>query len=363
MNEPALSSFSAPALGAPDMSTDLGTRVPRELDNAAKAAIIVRLLMAEGEDIPIDSLPDELQIKLTAQMGQMGLIDKVTLDSVVEEFADALEGVGLSFPRGLAKALETLDGKISPQTAARLRKEAGVREAGDPWERLCALPVTDLSAMAQAESIEVAAVLLSKLDTKKAAELLTAMPGPLARRMTYAVSLTGKITPDAVDRIGLSLAAQLDQRPEFAFDNGPGERVGAILNQSPATTRDEMLTSLEEQDSEFAELVRKSIFIFEHITDRVRPGDAPTILREIESPVLITALAAATTEADRAAAEFLLSNISSRMADGLREEVSDRGKVRPQDGEIAMNAVVAVIRGLEQAGTISYMEPDPEDEG
>ena len=68
--------------------------------------------------------------------------------------------------------------KISRQTASRLRKEAGVRQFGDPWERLKALPPEDLAALAEAESIEVAAVLLSKLDTAKAAKMssLTQMP-------------------------------------------------------------------------------------------------------------------------------------------------------------------------------------------
>ena len=116
----------------PDMGP---VRVPRELDDTAKAAVIVRLLLTEGEDLPIDALPSNLQAKLTAKMGGMGLIDKTTLDAVVNEFADTLEGVGLSFPRGLANAVQTIDGKISPETAARLRKEAGMREGGDPWDR------------------------------------------------------------------------------------------------------------------------------------------------------------------------------------------------------------------------------------
>ena len=152
-------------------------RVPRRLDSTAKAAIVVRLLLNEGADLPLEDLPHDLQARLTQQMGKMGLVDRVTLASVVHEFAEALDGVGLSFPHGLAGALSALDGKISPQTAARLRKEAGVRQAGDPWARLRAQSVADLAKMAQAESIEIAAVLLSKLDVAKAAELLGKLPG------------------------------------------------------------------------------------------------------------------------------------------------------------------------------------------
>lgn len=339
-------------------------RPVKTLDSKAKAAIVVRLLLNEGADLPLEDLPDELQARLIQQMGSMSLIDRTTLFSVVEEFAGVLDGVGLSFPKGLAEALHAMDGKISPQTAARLRKEAGVRQAGDPWARLRSLPVEDLAQMAQAECTEVAAVLLSKLDTAKAAALLGALPGPQARRITYAVSQTGKVTPDAVDRIGLSLASQLDQKAPRAFDDAPGARIGAILNQSAAATRDDMLTGLDETDSEFASAVRKSIFIFAHIPERVQPRDVPGIVRDVDPDVFVTALAAATDDENKAAAEFLLGNMSSRLADNLREEVQDKGAVKMRDGEAAMNQVIAVIRAREQAGELELVVPEePDAEG
>ncbi|MDK3074144.1 FliG C-terminal domain-containing protein [Sedimentitalea sp. JM2-8] len=335
---------------------------PKILNNRAKAAIVVRLLLNEGADLPLEELPDHLQARLIQQMGSMGLVDRHTLSAVIEEFAGELDGIGLAFPKGLAETLAQMDGKISPQTAARLRKEAGVRQAGDPWVRLRALPVADLATMAQAESIEVAAVLLSKLDTAKAAALLGKLPGQLARRITYAVSQTGQVTPEAVDRIGLSLASQMDQKPLLAFDDDPGARVGAILNQSAAATRNDMLTGLDEADASFATSVRRSIFTFAHIPARVAPRDVPRVLRAVDPAAVITALAAATDDDTAPAAEFLLSNMSGRMADNLREEIADKGAVRPCDGEAAMAEVIAAIRGLEQAGEIELVTPDDPDD-
>lgn len=334
----------------------------KALDTKAKAAIVVRLLLNEGADLPLEDLPDDLQAQLIQQMGSMGLVDRTTLYAVVEEFAGVLDGVGLSFPKGLAEAITVMDGKISPQTAARLRKEAGVRQAGDPWARLRGLSIEDLVRMAQAECTEVAAVLLSKLDTAKAAALLGALPGPLARRITYAVSQTGHVTPDAVDRIGLSLAAQLDHKAPVAFDDAPGARIGAILNQSAAATRDDMLTGLDETDSEFATTVRKSIFIFAHIPERVRSRDVPGLVRAVDQDVLVTALAAAIDEDTKATAEFLLGNMPSRLAESVREEVEEKGKVKARDGEAAMTEVIAAIRAQEQAGELELIVPGQDDE-
>lgn len=362
---PTRLSLSAGTNGSPsfdDPSVTDEVRVPRDLNGSAKAAIMVRLLLTKGADLPLEVLPEDLQALLTQQMGRMGLVDRVTLDAVVTEFADALGSVGLSFTGGLAGALSTLDGKISPQTAARLRKEAGVRQSGDPWTRLRALSPEDLAEIAQVESTEIAAVLLSKLDTAKAAALLGLLPGPLARKITYAVSQTGVVTPEAVDRIGLSLATQLDQRPIPAFDTAPSERVGAILNQSSADTRDDVLTSLDEQDQVFATSVRKSIFIFSHIAQRVAKPDVPKILRGTDPGDVVTALAFATDGDNATSAQFILDNLSSRMADTIREEIDERGKVKKRDGEAAMNAIVSAIRDMDQAGDIALITTDDSEE-
>ncbi len=333
---------------------------PVSLDGTAKAAIVVRLLLNEGADLPLEDLPEDLQARLTTQMGQMGLVDRHTLATVAHEFADALDGIGLSFPHGLANALDAMDGKISPQTAARLRKEAGVRQAGDPWQRLRALPIDELAGLAHAESIEVAAVLLSKLNVEKAAELLGTLPGPLARRITYAISLTERVTPDAVDRIGLSLAAQLDRKPLAAFEDGPDARVGAILNQSRATTREDMLAALDDTDADFASSVRRKIFTFADMPHRVSPRDVPKVLRAMDQPTLIVALLGAQGTDDAPAAEFLLANTSRRMADALREEIEEHDAVKPRDVEAAHAAVVGAIRTLEAAGeiTLHYAEEE-----
>lgn len=324
----------------------------RSLAPREKAAIIVRFLLAEGAEVPLSRLPEHMQAALTEQMGQMRLVDRTTLAQVVEEFLSELEQVGLAFPGGIEGALQVMDGHISATAASRLRRLAGASAKADPWDRLTALPAERLLPVLEEESAEVAAVMLSKLPVAKSAELLGLLPGDRARRVAYAVSLTGNVDPETVRRIGLSLAAQLDAQPPKAFDAGPVERVGAILNVSPAATRDEVLRGLEAEDRGFADKVRKAIFTFIHIPGRIQPRDVPKILRALDQPVAVTALAAALAGPAAAAADFLLANLSQRMAQALRDEVEARGKVREKEGEEAMAAVVTAIRQMEGAGEL-----------
>lgn len=349
--------------GRPDAGPVAGTR-PRSaaarLTRRQKAAIVVRFLLREGAEMPLSDLPEPLQEALTAQMGAMRYVDRATLTDVVAEFAAEIEATGLTFPRGVAGALCALDGWISPQTAARLRKEAGVRQFGDPWRQVCNAGTGTLLDILHSESPEVAAILLSKLDVARAADLLGRLPGAAARRIAYAVSQTGAATPDAVDRIGLALATQLHDMPKTAFDKGPEQRVGAILNFSQAATRDDVLAGLEETDQDFARLVRKAIFTFADIPRRVRPADIPAVARDLPRPDLTAALSAARACGDEldAAAGFILDNLSRRMGDALREEIEERGKVGTKEGEAAMSAVVGAIRTLQEQGEIRLLAPD-----
>lgn len=347
--EPVRRAVAAPATARPRVPS------PRE-----KAAIIVRFLLAEGAEIPLARLPEHMQAALTEQMGQMRLVDRATLAGVVEEFLSELEQVGLAFPGGIEDALQVMDGHISPTAASRLRRLAGASAKADPWDRLTQLPTDRLLPVLEEESAEVAAVMLSKLPITRSAELLGLLPGDRARRVAYAVSMTGNVDPETVRRIGRSLAAQLDAQPPRAFDTGPVERVGAILNISPALTREEVLKGLEQEDRGFADKVRKAIFTFAHIPGRITPRDVPKIIRVVDQAILVSALAGAVGEGEAAAAEFILANVSQRMAQALREEMASRGKVREKEAEEAMAAIVTSIRQLEGAGELTLIREEDE---
>lgn len=340
-----------------------GRRV-QALNGRQKAAVLVRLLLSEGADIKLSSLPDELQTSLTEQIAEMRLVDRDTLANVVSEFVETMDQVGLSFPGGIEGALKALDGRLSPSASSSLKRKALRREGADPWQSIVNCDAETLVNVLEPESAEVAAVVLSKLSVSRAAELLGKMPGERARRVAYAVSLTEGIAPQMVSRIGASIALEIDQRPQKAFSTAPEARVGAILNSATGPVRESLLDGLSEQDQGFADGVRKAIFTFAHIYERLGPRDVPRVLRDVPQPELITALAAALrspgTEEEKSA-EYLLANMSQRMAGTLRDEVETRGKVKAKDAESAMAQVVLAIRDLAESGELTLLTDD-EDE-
>ncbi|MFN0115944.1 MAG: flagellar motor switch protein FliG [Paracoccaceae bacterium] len=333
---------------------------PAELPGPQKAAVIVRLAIAGGLQLPLKSLPETMQGSLTEEMAALSTIDRATVTSVVEEFIARIEAIGLSFPSGIEGALALLDGQISEDTMARLRRRAGRKGGlGDPWARLSGIDADRLLGVIGDEAPEVAAVALSKLAVAKAAEILGKLPGEQARRIAFTMSQTGSVDPDTVERIGRAIAETFETEPVKAFADGPVERVGAILNFSPASTRESVLQGLEETDAAFADQVRKAIFTFTNIPARIEPRDISRIVRGVEQAQLVTAIAGARGE-DQKAAEFILANISQRLAASIREEAAAKGAVKEKDAEAAMGAIVAAVRELEAAGEIFLIAGEEE---
>lgn len=336
--------------------------LPRMLSPREKAAVVVRYLLDQGADLPLAHLPDQIQSLLAEQMGAMRLVDRETLDQVIEEFTTALDSVGLTFSGGLEGALSVMDGHLSQTTASRLRRKLGVGAKGDPWERLVTIAPERLIPILESEAVEVAAVILSKLPVARAAELLGKLAGERARRIAFAVSKTGNTDPETVRRIGIAVLSQIDSQPPRAFERGPVERVGAILNISPPDTRDEVLRGLESEDAKFAEDVRKAIFTYAQVPKRLSGRDIPKIIRLVDQQSLVTAVAYTRGKPDlEAASDYILACISQRLAQNIREEAEAREKVRPADGEAALNAIVGAARSLEAQGELVMLLPEEED--
>ena len=106
-------------------------------------------------------------------------------------------------------------------------------------------------------------------------------------------------------------------------------------------------------DAEFAAEVRRAIFTFANIPGRVTERDVPRIVRGIDQAVLVQALGYCAGDSSmEAARDYILDNMSKRMAESLREEIGEAGTIAAAAGEEAMNSVVGEIRRLVEEGEL-----------
>ncbi len=337
--------------------------VQTQLSQRQKAAVIVRLLLDQDDDdgaFGLERLDSDSQTLLAEAMAGMELVDRQTRDAIIDEFCDSLEAVGVTFPGDIDGTLRILGERLSLDSTDRLRRLAALTGRGDPWARIAALPKEAVLTLAAQEPVEIVALMLSKLPVGRASDAFSALPMERAQAVAQAMSLTGGVSAQALHRVGLILLQSADALPRPAIDTPAADRVGAILNFASADLRDSVLQALDDSDQVFAGGVRKAIFIFAHIPARILPRDIPRVVREVEQPMLIRALLA-TGEANEATSRFILENLSQRMADGLREEMEEAGKVSAKDSEEAMNEVIAAIRRLEEAGELALIQPETEE--
>lgn len=331
------------------------------LSRRQKAAVIVRLLLDDEDAASLSRLNTNSQTLVAEAMASMEIIDRQTRDAIITEFCDNLEAVGLTFPGDLDGTLAMLGGKLSDASADHLRRMAAVSGHGDPWARISALPADAIEKLANSEAVELVALMLSKLPVERASEAFVALPRDRARAVAAAMSMTSGVSQQALQRVGLILLQAAESVPKPAISTPAAERVGALLNFATADLRDDVLGALEEQDQGFAGGVRKAIFIFAHIPTRIEPKDIPRVTRQVDQAVLVRALAATAPE-DIETANFILDNLSQRMAEGLREERDTLGKLRARDIEDAMNEVVAAIGKMTELGELTLIQPLDEEE-
>ena len=196
------------------------------------------------------------------------------------------------------------------------------------------------------------------LKWQKAAGILGALSGEHARRISHAISMTASVTPEAVDRIGQSLVAQMDDRPERAFDKSPADRVGAILTATSENIREEVLKGLDETDPDFAKLVREAIFTFKDIPRRIAPQDIAKAFRPVAQKNLVAALSYAKASGVEDSVTFILDNMTNRMADLLIEEMEQIGRVKHKEGEEAIKQVMNVLQSGLSEGVFDFVNEE-----
>lgn len=327
------------------------------LNPRQKAAIIVRLLLDDEAEVNLEGFDSDRQTLLAEEMANMELIDRQTRDDVISEFCDSLEAVGVTFPGDLDGTLEILADRLSKDATDRLRRLVMMSGRGDPWPRVTGLPQEDIQVLAENEAVELVAVMLSKLSVAQASKTFSALDRERAQMVAQAMAMTRDIGPQALQRIGLVLAQAADALPHPGMEAPASGRMGDILNFASSDLRDDVLDLLDREDAVFAEDVRRAIFTFAHIPERIDPRDIPRIVRAVDQQFLVRALAQK-TEKEAAAAAFILTNLSQRMADGLREEAAALGTLRPKDADEAANEVVAAIRRLQMEEGLTLIQPE-----
>jgi flagellar motor switch protein FliG len=157
-----------------------------------------------------------------------------------------------------------------------------------------------------------------------------------------------RTAPEVIREIERVLERKLSSVINQDFTSAGGLRsLVDLLNQVDRATERTILETLEEQNPELADEVRRMMFLFEDIVvldDR----SIQQVLREVDTKELAVALKGTGDEVQ----EKIYANMSERAAAIIKEDLEFMGPVRVKTVEEAQQKIVAVIRRLEDAGQI-----------
>ncbi len=332
------------------------------LSQRQKAAIIVKLLVGGGVSLDDLDLDADAIWKITNAMTGLGVVGKDIVDGVTAEFILEMERMGLVFERDIDGSLKAMEGQITPETLSKVKAHQSGSAEARAWAYITKTDAEVLALRIAAEAPRIGAVILSKLPPSKSAEIVGLIATESAEAILAAISKIGSVTPEIVSRIGIAMADSLqDKGGDGAFEDSAAERIGAILNMSASQFRDDILGSFEAKDPEAAGQIRRLMFTFEDIPTRIVGRDISKVLRGVDDETLVKALSGAATSAP-AVKDFIMSNISSRLAEQIEESIQDRGAVKEKDSDAAMTQVVIAIKELEKSGEITLIEPEEEED-
>lgn len=332
------------------------TEIPA-LIPADNAAVMVMLLTEEQtSEILAELSPYELKL-LGEKMCALGDIGPDLIAEAIAGFIEKTEALGLGHTdrHGHVHALMTraighvkadnLMQRIAPEASSTTSLELA------RW-----LTPESIIPLIKGEHPQAIAVLLVHLEPEIAARVLHAMPGDEQSEIVHRIATLGPVSPHALTMLEEVLTRRITQtHGQRAFRMGGPKEAAEIINGVGKVVEKKVMGDLGKRDKKLAKQIEDEMFKFEHlfVLDPMAMG---ALLREIASDTLIDSLKGITEE-ER---EVFFRAMSSRAADGVKDEIAARGRVKLADVVAAQKEVVLIARRLAADGTIILGSGDDE---
>lgn len=350
-----------PGAAAPLARIGGSERTAADLRPAEKAAIILAALGPAAAAPVLQDLGEANIRRFARIIANMGLIPGAVLDQVVREFLVEMGGED-DINGGLATARKMLAGALDRDAYARVMEDVQGNVRLSIWDKIGNAPVGGLANFLAAEHPQVGAVVLGRLRPDRAARVLERLPSDLAQVIVLRMSRVPRLEQGVLEQVKSVIEEEflsVIQREQAS--KKPAELLAALMNHVSNAAREQFLAQLEADEPVFAAEVQRVMFTFADILARVSPRDITRITREVEDATLMAALKTG-LENHPKVVEFILGNLSRRLAERMAEDLTNMLPVPLKEGEAAQAALVKAIQTLAQKGEIKLNQPETPDE-
>lgn len=314
------------------------------LTNPEKAVVFLLSLDEEVARTLVGDLgPAELK-KLRTVAASMKQIATNSLDDTFKEFLDKTE-TEVALPRGGVRYLRRLTTTTHGEDKARDVFDEGTI---GPMARLERAKPEELAQLLATEPVQLVAALVSTLPPKVGAGVLQELPAERQQEIVRAVTELKEIPVAALEEAAAAIAAALPVE-------GGGEatpidgmsKAAQVINASAKENQQALLAAIEANDPALVEKVREAMFTFDDLK-KLDERAMRMLLREVPAERLVLALKGA----EDAVIDALLSGLSTRAAQMIRDDLDVLGYAKKPDIEAARKEVVGIALRLESEGRL-----------
>ncbi len=328
----------------------------RTMSGAEKAAL---LLMSVGEDnaTRLFSLMDDDEIReLSQAMANLGNVSAQMVERLLVEFADQISSTG-SLVGNFDNTERLLAKVMDKDRVGNIMEEIRGPAGRTMWEKLANVNETVLANYLKNEYPQTVAVVLSKIKSEHAAQVLTLLPEPFAMEVIMRMLRMESVQKEVLDDVERTLRNEFMSNLARTNRRDSHELMADIFNFLDRNMESRYLTALEERNKDSAERIKALMFTFEDLGN-LDPGGVQTLLRNADKDKIATALKGASEELR----DLFFSNMSERAAKIMREDMQAMGPVRLRDVDEAQMLMVTLAKDLAASGEIIIAENKGEDE-
>lgn len=315
-----------------------------KISGVQKAAILLIALGPEKSASIFKHLKEEEIEELTLEIANTRSVTPQLKEEIIDEFYQVCLAQQYIAEGGITYAKELLEKALGNEKAMSVIGKLTASLQVKPFEFVRKTDAAQLLNFIQDEHPQTIALILSYLAPAQAALIISVLPPERQADVAKRIAVMDRTSPDVVKEVEKVLETKLSSLMNQDYNIiGGVDAVVDILNTVDRGTEKHIMETLEMEEPELADEIRKKMFVFEDILlldDRA----IQRVLRDVENSDLGLALKGANEQVQNA----IFNNLSKRLAVMIKEDMEFMGPVRMKDVEEAQQKIVNVIRKLEE---------------
>lgn len=319
-----------------------------QMSGIQKAAILLIALGPERSSSVFKHLKEDEIEELTLEIANTRSITPQIKEDVINEFYEICLAQQYIAEGGIGYAKEVLEKSLGADKAMDVIGKLTASLQVKPFEFVRKTDPSQLLNFIQDEHPQTIALILSYLPAGQAAMIVSALPPERQSDVAKRIAMMDRTSPDVIKEVEKVLESKLSSlvNQDYTIIGGV-DAVVDILNTVDRGTEKHIMETLEIEEPELADEIRKKMFVFEDILlldDRA----IQRVLRDVDNNDLALALKGANEQVQTA----IFNNMSKRLAVMIKEDMEFMGPVRMKDVEEAQQKIVNIIRKLEDSAEI-----------